>query len=166
MDSASQLEVLRNQISEHLKSIGAYQPLSLSDEKIKEMTQELYCFGYHFYENGKYGKAVDFFKLLTQIDAENIHHWKGLAACHQMQKQHNEALLAYSTAIVLAPEDHTLFFHAANCCFALKHVADALEALDMAEEIASKKPEQGAFISQLDILREAWSNSTNELINT
>lgn len=161
-DVTNQLEALKEQVSQHLNSIGAYQPLACSAEENTQIIQELYCSGYNFYENAKYREATDFFKVLTQIDADSVHHWLGLAASLQMQKLHNEALLAYATAIVLDPTDQTIFFHAANCCFALKHVDEGLKALDMAEQIASGKPEQGAFISQLAILREAWSNVDEE----
>lgn len=159
--SIDQIEELKEQLSEHLKSIGAYQPLTFSPEENEKIIHELYSFGFHFYENGKYEEAANFYKLLTQIDSENVNHWKGLAACLQMQKLHDQALLAYSAAIVLDSNDQTLYFHTANCCFALYRIKEGLEALDLAEKIAAEKPEQGAFISQLAILREAWSNVDN-----
>lgn len=161
-NSAADLKLLEQQVAEHLKRIGAYQPLPYSKEENAQIAQDLYSYAYHFYENGKYGESTDFFKVLTQIEADKAHNWLGLAASLQMQKMHNEALLAYSTAIVLDPDNQTTYFHAANCCFALNHTSEGLRALEMAEQIAKNKPEQTAFLSQLALLRKVWSNNDKE----
>ncbi len=61
-DVTNQLEELKEQVSQHLKGIGAYQPLPYSAEENSQIIQELYCYGYHFYENAKYREATDFLK--------------------------------------------------------------------------------------------------------
>lgn len=148
---------LENQLVECLESIR--EDLSIAEtEETRSMAPELYSLGYHCYESGKYAEATHFFTTLTKIDGKNPKGWIGLAASLQMQKLYDEALLAYSTAAVLDPNDPEIFFHAANCCFSLEYVSEALKALDAAENIAKKMPESGAMIQQFTTLREAWSN--------
>lgn len=160
----AQLDELQESISQRLKSIGAYQPLLYSTEDNAAIAQEFYCRGHQFYQNGKYLEAIDVFKVLTQIEFENVHYWAGLAGSYQMLKMYNDALLAYSTALILDPQDQKIFFHAANCCFALGHISDGIKALEMAEQLASKKPAQGAFLAQIEVLKKVWSDKVDSTV--
>jgi type III secretion system low calcium response chaperone LcrH/SycD len=148
---------IKKQISEQLDKVKALQSQNETEET-HLLAQELYDFGYHYYENGKYPEATDFFTVLTDIDSENPKSWIGLAASLQMQKDYNEAILAYSNAAFLDPNNPEIFFHAANCCFSLDLVSEGINALDTAEEIAKNKPNCGAMIQQFTTLREMWSN--------
>jgi secretion system chaperone SscA len=167
-DKILTLDQLHDRIANHLKEIGAYQSLIKESEDGQFVTEELYCCAYHFYENGKYAEAVDFFKILTQMDSESVSYWVGLGASQQMLKNYNEALLAYSTALILNQKDPIVYLYAANCCFALKHIAEGLKALDVAESIAADKPEHEALLSEVAILKEVWSNvdKTDNLAGT
>ncbi|MBA3237643.1 MAG: tetratricopeptide repeat protein [Parachlamydiaceae bacterium] len=152
------LEELQNRLGLHLKSIGAFVPSSNPEVNNELVINELYARGYFFYESGKYLEATDFFKVLTQMSAQNPVYWIGLGACLQMQKKYNEALLAYTTALIHDTTDPTTFFHAANCCFALNHVAEGLVAVETAENIAREKPEYKGMLPQLALLKKTWSN--------
>lgn len=156
------LEELKNQIGLHLKSLGAFVPSSNPDVNNELVINELYTRGYFFYESGKYTEATDFFKVLTQMKAENPLYWNGLGACLQMQKKYHEALLAYSTAAILDSTNPITFFHAANCCFSLNHIAEGIKAIEAAEDIARKNPEYKGMLSQLAFLKKAWSNEEKE----
>ncbi|MBA3603065.1 MAG: tetratricopeptide repeat protein [Parachlamydiaceae bacterium] len=148
---------LKKQIAEQLDKVSALQSRAETDET-RLSVKELYDFGYHFYENGKYPEATHFFTVLTDIDAENSKNWIGLAASLQMQKNYDEAILAYSNAAFLDTNNPEIFFHAANCCFSLDLVSEGIMALDTAEKIAKNKPNCGAMIQQFTTLREMWSN--------
>lgn len=150
------LEELKARIGLHLKAIGAYEPNPEGNNEL--VLNELYSRGYFFYESGKYAEATDFFKVLTQMDAENPIYWTGLGACQQMQKKYQEALLAYSTALILDSTDPVTFFHAANCCFALNYVSEGLKAIETAENIARERPEHQGMLPQLALLKKTWSN--------
>jgi type III secretion system low calcium response chaperone LcrH/SycD len=149
---------LQERIAQHLTDIGAYQSVIKTNEHGQFVAEELYCCAYHYYECGKYSEGIDFFNLLTQMDPESTANWIGLGACHHMLKNYNEALLAYSTALVLDQNNPTVYLHAANCCFALKHLAEGFEALDVVESIAQKNPEHERLLIEVDLLREVWSN--------
>lgn len=153
------LSELQERIAQHLTDIGAYQSLIKTNEDGEFVAAELYCCAYHFYENGKYSEGVDFFKLLTQMDSENTANWIGLGACQQMLKNYNEALLAYSTALILDQTNPNVYLHAANCCFALKYLAEGFEALDVVESLAQNNPVHEPLLTEVDLLREVWSNT-------
>jgi len=118
----------------------------------------LYTFAYHFYDHGKYQKAVDFFYVLTRLNSHNPTYWLGLAAAQQMLKQYEKALDSYSVAALLAPESPTAHFYAAGCFFSQGQVEKGLQALDAAELVAQGQNKHKMLISQLALIRQAWSN--------
>ncbi len=152
---------LKKQIAEQLDKVNALKSQAETEET-RFSAKELYDLGYHFYQSGKYPEATHFFTILTDIDSENPKNWIGLAASLQMEKNYDEAILAYSTAAFLDTNNPEIFFHAANCCFSLDLVSEGIMALDTAEEIAKNKPNCGAMIQQFTTLREMWSNREEE----
>lgn len=151
------LTALEKRVSDLLKGIDAYQPLSSCVKENDELANALYSYGYRFYENGKYNEAISCFRMLTQIDGQTPDGWTGLAASYQMLKNHGEALIAYSMAVLLDPDNPTLLFHAANCCFAEGKTVEGLKALEIAKGVAEDKPEHAAFLAQVGILEDIWS---------
>lgn len=125
---------------------------------LSEGLDNLYTYAYHFYDHGKYEKAVDFFYVLTRLDSQNFTYWLGLAAAQQMLKQYGKALDCYSVAALLNPENPTAHFYAAGCFFSMGQTDKGLQALDAAELIAQGQQKHKMLISQLALIRQAWSN--------
>ncbi|MBA2727197.1 MAG: hypothetical protein H0U49_03380 [Parachlamydiaceae bacterium] len=122
---------------------------------------ELYHSAYHFYQNGKYPEAVNFFYALTAMDSINVHYWIGYAASLKMVRQFQKALDAYIIAGMLNYQDPFVHAHAADCCFALGQIDRGLLAIDLAESLGRKIEDNEDFISQLAVIREAWFNHKN-----
>lgn len=150
--SIESVEQLQQELLKHLKNRGFF---ASSAVESSDRTEELYQYGYHLYNHGKYAESSEFFQALTQLDPHDYDHWVGLGAAKQMQQLYQEALVAYTTASILKSTDPALYFHMANCCFALKYIEQGLKALDAAESLANNNQ---ALISQLAILRQAWCN--------
>ncbi len=130
-------------------------------EYSKEELAELYHSAYHFYRNGKYHEAVNFFGALKAMDSINVHYWIGYAASLKMVRQFQKALDAYIIAGMLNHQDPFIHAHAADCCFALGQIDRGLLAIDLAESLGRKIEDNEDFISQLAVIREAWSNHKN-----
>lgn len=126
----------------------------------QQETQELYTYAYHFYRNGKFGQACDFFETLTTIDRFNSIYRKGLAASYKMLNDYENALDNYIVAVMLEPNDPMIHAHAADCCFALGQTERGLMAIESAEQKAAGKEEFCQVLSQLALIKEAWSNKT------
>lgn len=119
---------------------------------------DLYQYAYHFYQNGKYEEAADFFRTLTTLNCRDRNYWIGLAGSLKMLKQYNEALNAYTIAAVIHCEDPLVHAHAADCCFAIGDLERGKLALESAESLAAGKEEYSLLNSQLAVIREAWCN--------
>jgi type III secretion system low calcium response chaperone LcrH/SycD len=157
MDRISDLKELQQRILENAGlpvDILENDKLSLSEDCL----QGLYAIAYNFYENGKYREAVHYFRVLSNIDAPTRKHWMGLGASLHMLKDYEKALAAYSIAALLDNQDPYVHIHAADCCFALEQKERGMKALDAAELVIKMNKNDQKLISQLALIRQAWSN--------
>lgn len=72
-------------------------------EKLHEAAKE----GYRLYDTGQYGQAEVIFKGLSVLDPDNFYYHQMLGACFQQLKKNPEAVVEYSIAIELKPNDVT-----------------------------------------------------------
>jgi len=121
----------------------------------KEAAEELYAFGYGFYENGKYDTAIHFFRLLTLIDPEMKKYWMGLGASYQMLKEDQHAVQCYGVAALIDKNDPYAHFHAAEALFSLGNRQLGNEALEAAETIAASQfGQDDTLLSRIVLMKE------------
>ena len=121
-------------------------------------TEDLYQYAYHFYKNGKYEEAADFFRTLTSINCSDRHYWIGLAGSLKMLKKYKEAIDTYAVAAVIDSSDPLVHAHAADCCFAAGEIDRGIQALESAESLTAGKEHYQLLNSQLAVIRQAWCN--------
>ncbi len=85
-------------------------------ERLHETAKE----GYRQYEAAKYAQAEVIFKGLTVLDPDNFYYHQMLAASFQQQQKYPEAIVEYSIAVDLNPEDITSFTNRGEVYFELK----------------------------------------------
>lgn len=124
----------------------------------EQNAKALYAMGYQAYERGQYREGINFFRVLTSLESHIQKHWIGLAACHQMLKQYDEALPAYSVAAVINEENPEVHMHAAECLFELGRYDEAQNALMSARHFAEKKPQYIHLLPELALIRAKWNN--------
>jgi len=100
---------------------------------MKFSQEELYSEGYHFYEKGDYAKALPFFKYLTVTEPFEERYWRGLGATLQMNKNYEDALLAWSMSAILKESDPLPHVFAAECLLLLENKEEASKALKTAK---------------------------------
>ena len=127
--------------------------------KIAEYSpDELYEIAYVLYKNGKYDKAVRFFKLMTLLHPAERKFWMGLGACHEMLQSYEMAIEYYGVAAIQEPEDPLVHWHAANCFFSLGNEGKALDTLRTAIEVASRNTGHEKFLPSLQSFEQVWSS--------
>jgi len=129
-----------DQILEHfLTSGGVFKDAhGITDEEI----EAIYSVAYNLYENGKYDDALQVFKFLCFFDHLEKKYWLGLGAVHQMLKQYDDAVNAYSMAAMLDIDDPAPASHAADCLLLAGKKEEAESALNFVLEFAPEN-EQG-----------------------
>ncbi len=111
--------------------------LNISDKQI----EGLYAQGYNFYQTGRYSDALQIFRVLIMLNANESKYILGLAACLHMMKDYKAAIDAYTLCSVLEAESPIPYYHMSDCFLAMKDSYSAIIALDMAIKRAGSKPE-------------------------
>lgn len=122
----------------------------------KEGEETLAQLAFQSYQVGDYSKAMPLYRLLTVQERDNSRYWLGLAASLQMMQRYDEALSAYGYLALLEPNNPMLYYHSAECHFALGTTDVALIALDEAIIKAKKDSKHKGFVSQLTELKKCW----------
>lgn len=116
---------------------------SFENKKLNEDQQErLYAISYGLYECGNYTKAANFFSCLIFHNPFDVRFWKGLAAAKQMEPDYQAAIHAWSILALLAPQDPSPHFHAAECFISIDNRTEALKALACAENLPNAPKEK------------------------
>jgi type III secretion system low calcium response chaperone LcrH/SycD len=111
--------------------------LNLSDQQI----EGLYAQAYNFYQTGRFKDALQIFRLLIMLNANEQKYILGLAACQHMLKEFKNAVDAYTLCSILDPESPIAYYHMSDCFLEMKDPYSAIVALDMAIKRSGAKPE-------------------------
>jgi len=114
----------------------------------------MYMVAYNQYNAGKYAEAEKVFRLLAMLNHFERKYWKGLAACREAQKKHEEALQAYGYLGVMDIHDPYPPFQAAKCFVALGKAAEAEAGLRAAVFNSTDKAEYADLHQQATGLLE------------
>jgi type III secretion system low calcium response chaperone LcrH/SycD len=81
---------------------------------------ELYAYGYKFYQAGRLDDAKSFFQYLCVYDSQNPVYMMGLAATLQRKKEYESAIKMYEFAFSLAKNDYRPKLYIGQCYLSLK----------------------------------------------
>jgi type III secretion system low calcium response chaperone LcrH/SycD len=119
------------------KGITPKDALGLSDEVLEGM----YGHAYHLFNNGKYDDALIIFRLLTILNGAEPRFSMGMAACHHMRKEYDQAAQMYGICGVIDWENPMPYYHASDCWIKKGDIPMAIEALKVAAIRAEQKPQ-------------------------
>jgi type III secretion system low calcium response chaperone LcrH/SycD len=123
--------------AELAKGISAQQILEFSDETMAKF----YGAAYKLFEHRHYTDAANAFLFLVTLNPYNHEYWLGLGMATQMTADFEAAIDAYEMAAICELDNPIPYFYLAKCLFSMHERDSALEALDLALEYASEKPE-------------------------
>lgn len=127
--------------------------MGLSDATISHF----YDAGMHFRVAGMWQDAADIFLALTILNPWRFNVWMAFGICHQQLKQYNEALVAYSTAIIMNDHAYEPYIRSAECFLQLGDTANAKGSLHTAEQLiaAADIPNKRPLIAYIKALGKA-----------
>jgi len=114
----------------------------------------LYMSGYGLYEAGNYEDAAPLFTRLVLADPFVEKYWRGLASCHQMNRNYTQALHAWALSALLKEQDPWPHFHAAECLLSLNEKEEALKALKAVEERLKDEEGHRVLKGKVDTLKQ------------
>lgn len=150
-------------IDEYLKK--NFMPKDIFDITDRQM-EGLYTQAYNFYQSGRYQDAMQIFRMLTTLNANESKYILGLAACMHMMKDFKSAIDNYTVCCLLDPESPVPFYHMADCFLETKDELSALMALDMAIKKAGNKPEFQILKDRASMAHKNLQNEIKEQIKT
>ncbi|MFQ5730250.1 MAG: SycD/LcrH family type III secretion system chaperone [Waddliaceae bacterium] len=132
--------------------------VGLTDFQVEGM----YGQAYRLYNNGKYKDAMEMFRLLTMVDANEPKYFMGMAASLHMMKQYKGAVSVYMLCGTLDPLNPVPHYHAADCYIKMKDPFSAIISLEMAVKRAGDKPEFQAIKERSEAMIKAQKKQLNK----
>ena len=111
-----------------------------------------YANGYAMFRAGNYEKAEAMFSFLATFDTMEKKYWTALGATRFNQQKFDDAINAYSQAVMIDVDDPALLIKLAQCHLGRGDKETAAGALEAAQEIASGKPEHAKHLGRIDAM--------------
>jgi|GEM_PF-714920 len=106
-----------------------------------QFLESLYAQAYHLYNTGKYIDAAHIFRTLILMNSMEFKYVLGLAACHHLLKEYENAVKIYTICSVLDPQDPLPYYHSSDCYIQQQDFVSALICLEMTLKMAGKRAE-------------------------
>jgi len=100
-----------------------------------------YKTAYEFYQSADFKKAAEAFSYLTMLNPYEYTYWMGFAIAKQSDRAFEEAIVAYTMAEAIVPENPIPHLHLAQCYWAIQQRDKTVEHLKKAIEIAGNEPQ-------------------------
>lgn len=177
----AQVKKAAEQIAEHLKKDESKEKnvTQLADEFFKnghmpkdvmnlndKQVEGLYAQAYNFYQTGRYKDAIQIFRLLVMLNANEVKYVLGLGACLHMMKEYKNAVESYTLCCVLDPENPIPYYHMSDCFIEMKDPYSAIVALEMSVKRAGNKPEFQMLKDRALMTMETLKNDAKEKLKT
>jgi type III secretion system low calcium response chaperone LcrH/SycD len=120
----------------------------------KNLMQTQYKIAYDFYQKADYKSAAAAFSYLTMLNPYEFTYWMGLGIVKQSDRLYEEAIVSYTAAEAMDPENPIPHLHLAQCFYALNLREEAAKHLQQAIDVAGERPEyQEARLKASTILK-------------
>lgn len=103
--------------------------------------ERLYAVAYSYYNQGKFGQALHYFRILTAMNAKSHKYFYGLGATFHQMKEYDAAASAFMMSLYLDPYHPLPAFYAADCYLNDHQEESAKEALEIAIDLCGDSPE-------------------------
>ena len=128
----------KDQLFHYFEKGGTWQALLGYDVDVMQMQ---YKKAYDLYQKADFKNAADAFSYLTMLNPYDYNYWMGLGISKQSDRQYEEAIVSYTSATAMEPENPLPHLHLAQCFYALNVRESAVEHLNQAIQIAGSRPE-------------------------
>ena len=105
--------------------------------------EAIYSMGYTYYQVGKLDEAENAFRFACLLDHLDGKYWLALGAVLQTKRQYAEAVKVYANMLVTDMKEPRAYYRIAECKLAQGNRTEALEALDLLEQMADVKTSVG-----------------------
>ena len=105
--------------------------------------EAIYSLGYTYYQVGKLDEAENAFRFACLLDHRDGKYWLALGAVLQTKRQYAEAVKVYANVLVTDVKEPRAYYRIAECKLAQGNRAEALEALELLEQMADVKTSVG-----------------------
>ena len=116
--------------------------------------EQFYSYAFAQYQSGNWTQAIEVFQILCARRPLEARFWFGLGASLQEGNDYEKALRAWAMTALLDQENPYPHFHAAECSFSLKDLANDSLALREAE-MKIGKPEH-PLNDRISLLKTSW----------
>ncbi len=98
----------------------------------ENVMEGIYAHAYRLYNSGRYRESAQLFRLLVMLNAIEPKYVMGLAACHHLMGQFDNALMTYAIVASLDDKDPMPNYHSADCYLQLGMKESGLEQMQAA----------------------------------
>ena len=137
---SSTARIPQESIPPFLESLDT-RPIYLKQGLTKKHIEALYMKAFRLYETGKVTDALTYFHLMLLLNSNDKRAWLGCAACFEIMKQYDPAIHCYLYASFVDRNDPMSLFRAFHCYLEINEKNYALQALEMAIQIADENNE-------------------------
>jgi type III secretion system low calcium response chaperone LcrH/SycD len=134
-----------------LKVEGKDVPLKEALRLTPDMINEIYQYGFHLYQSGKFKEALPVFNLLRVLSNQDPRFTFSIAACHHQLKNYEEAAGNYMLYELLDATNPLPYFHMYDCFTKLGQPDLALNALHQASRLMDQKPQYAELKGKVDL---------------
>lgn len=107
----------------------------------QNLMQSHYKKAYDLFNQADYKNAAAAFSYLTMLNPYEYHYWMGLGISKQSDRLYEEAIVSYTAAEAMDPENPLPHLHLAQCFYALNVRELAVKHLESAINISANRPE-------------------------
>ena len=123
-----------------------------------EVMAKFYGAAYQLFEHKRYQDAANAFLFLATLNPHNYEYWLGLGMASQLGHNYEAAIDAYELAAIINIENPVAYFYLAKCLFAIHDRESALQALEIAIEMAGDDPDFNELKNQAEAARALLLN--------
>lgn len=109
---------------------------------------KFYEAAYKIFEHRRYADAANAFLFLATLNPYNHEYWLGLGMASQLSHDYESAIDAYELAAISDIESPIPYFYLAKCLFAVHDRESAIQALELAIDLAGDSAEYAELKEQ------------------
>jgi len=129
------------------ENLSAKEALGFSSELI----DEIYDYGFHLFQSGKFKEALPVFFLLQQLDTADPRFIFAVAATHHHLKNYEEAAGHYMLYEILDSTNPLPYYHMYDCFTKLGDSYLAINALKVAKNLTENNPRYAELQGKIDL---------------
>lgn len=135
---SNQFDQHKEELVHYFEKGGTWKELLHYDENLM---QTQYQKAYDLYQKADYKSAAAVFSYLTVLNPYDYNYWMGLGIAKQSDRFYEEAIVSYTAAEAMNPENPLPHLHLAQCFYALNAHDQAVEHLKQAIAVAGDRPD-------------------------